>query len=142
MAISKDVSIVINSVDLSASLRAITFEEGVDQEPAEAHGDTYRFFEAGMQNSSPLVCDFWQDYTTGGVDETLRALLSDTNGFTVVIKPTSGAVSATNPSFTATCNLERYLRESGEVGSRKIATAAFVLAASTGVGGRYFVTSG
>ena len=132
MAISKDISIVINSVDLSSSLRSMLFGEGVQQQEAAAHGDDWEWFEAGLRTGR-LTASFWQDYTTGGVDDTLSGLLSDTDGFTVVIKPTSAAVSGTNPSFTMTMNLSDYVREDGEIGSRKLATAEFVLGADTGV---------
>lgn len=129
--ILKDVSIVANAVDLSSSLRGLVFGEEVEQQAAEAHGDNWRWFEAGLR-SGQVTAQFWQDFTSGGVDETLSGLLADTDGFVVVIKPTSAAVSGTNPSFTATMNLASYERFTGEIGDRALATAEFALAASTG----------
>jgi hypothetical protein len=121
-----DASAVINSVDLSASVRGLTFKQGNRMEPASAMGDNYEGFEKSLQTAT-LVIQFWQDFTTGGVDETLRALLSDADGFTVVLKPTSAAVSATNPSYTMTMNLADYDEIAGEIGDRLVAAAEFAL---------------
>ena len=125
--IYKDISIVVNSVDLSSSLRGLTFTEGVEQQEATAHGDTFRIFEAGLQTGS-VTAQFWQDYSSGGVDDTISDLLSDADGFTVVIKPTSGSVSTSNPSFTATMNAENYERFTGEVGDKAVCSVDFALA--------------
>ncbi len=130
--IYKDISIVVNGTDLSASLRGLEMTEGVTQQDATAHGDTYEFSEAGLQNVT-CTAQFWQDYSSGGVDETISALLSDTDGFTVVVKPTSGSVSGTNPSFTATMNVASYERFTGQVGDRGLCTVEFANAASTGM---------
>lgn len=129
--ILKDISIVVNSVDLSSSLRGLVFDEAVEQQAAEAHGDDWRWFEAGLR-SGQVTAQFWQSFTSGGVDDTLTGLLADADGFTVVIKPTSGAVSTSNPSFTATMNLSAYQRFTGEIGDRALATAEFAVAANTG----------
>ena len=125
--IYKDISIVVNSVDLSSSLRGLTFTEGVEQQEAAAHGDTFRVFEAGLQTGA-VTAQFWQDYSSGGIDDTISALLSDADGFTVVIKPTSGVVGVSNPSYTATMNVENYERFTGEVGDRAISSVDFTLA--------------
>lgn len=129
--IYKDISITVNGTDLSASLRGLTFTQGVEQQEATAHGDNWRFFEAGLQTGS-ITAQFWQDYADSSVDDTISGLLSDADGFVVVIKPTSGAVGAGNPSFTATMNIENYERFSGEVGDKAICSVDFALAASTG----------
>ena len=128
--IYKDISIVVNSVDLSSSLRGLTFSEGVEQQDATAHGDTFRSFEAGLQTGA-VTAQFWQDYSTAGVDDTISGLLSDVDGFTVVIKPTSAVVGGTNPTFTATMNIENYERFTGEVGERAIASVDFVIASGS-----------
>jgi hypothetical protein len=126
--IIKDCSIVVDSLDMSDYLRALTFSEEVEQQDATVHGDTFRVFEAGLRTGT-LTAQFRQDFTDNTVDEKLSSLLSDTDGFSVVIKPTSGGVAEANPSFTATMNLESYERFDGsDVGSEGLCTATFVLA--------------
>ena len=126
--IIKDCSIVVDSLDMSDYLRALTFSEEVEQQDATVHGDTFRVFEAGLRTGT-LTAQFRQDFTDNTVDEKLSDLLADTDGFVVVIKPTSASVGAGNPSYTATMNLESYERFDGsDVGSEGLCTATFVLA--------------
>lgn len=129
--IYKNIHITVNGVNLSSSLRGLTFTQGVEQQEATAHGDNWRFFEAGLQTGS-VTAQFWQDYSADGVDDTISGLLSDADGFVVVIIPNGDTVSATNPSFTATMNIENYERFSGEVGDKAICSVDFALAAETG----------
>ena len=129
--ILKDFYISVNAVDLSAEARAATMDEGAEQQDATTMGDTFRWFEAGLQTGE-LTVQFKQGFSSGGVDETLSALLADTDGFTVEVRPTTAAASGTNPKWTATCNLAGYQRFSGEVGEELFCTAEFALAAGTG----------
>ena len=116
--IIKDCDITVDSLDMSTYLRALTFSEEVEQQDATRHGDTARSFEAGLRTGT-VTAQFRQDFTD--------------NGFTVVIKPTSAAVGAGNPSYTATMNLESYERFDGsDVGSEGLCTATFVLARTSG----------
>jgi len=130
--IIKDCDITVDSLDMSTYLRALTFSEEVEQQDATRHGDSARSFEAGLRTGT-VTAQFRQDFADNTVDEKLSDLLADTDGFTVVIKPTSAAVGAANPSYTATMNLESYERFDGsDVGSEGLCTATFVLARTTG----------
>jgi hypothetical protein len=57
---------------------------------------------------------FNQDYATSTVDATLWPLLG--SNATVVIKPTSTAVSASNPSYTVPVSVIDYTPVSGQIG--------------------------
>lgn len=59
-----------------------------------------------------------QDYDAGSVDDVLWPLFVNASQFTVVMKPDAGAVSQTNPSYTATCFLATYPPLGGKVGDR------------------------
>jgi len=93
----KNASITVNSVDLSAYATSITLNYEVDSVEVTAMGSTGHTFTGGLQNVS---CDvtFNQDFAATKVAATLDALIGTTT--TVVVKPDSGAVSATNPSYT------------------------------------------
>jgi len=56
-------------------------------------------FTGGLTNVSATV-DFQQDFDAASVDATIEPLVGTTT--TVVIKPTSAAVGATNPTYTLT----------------------------------------
>lgn len=127
--ILKDVSIVINGVDLSSSLRSLEVTTGAEAVAAEAHGDNWRWFEEGLKTGA-ITAQFKQSFTSGGVDDTLSALPAS---FTVVIKPTSSAVGVNNPSFTATMMRESYVPFTGNIGDLGICTLTLALAADTGV---------
>jgi len=62
-------------------------------------GATGHKFTGGLQNIS-LDVTFNQDFAASQVAATLDALVGTTT--TVVVKPTSAAVGATNPSYTIT----------------------------------------
>ena len=95
--VMKDASVVVNSVDLSSYCTSITLNYEVDQVSIDAMGITGHIFTGGLQNIS-LDVSFNQDFAATKVAATLDALIGVPT--TVVVKPTSGAVSATNPSYT------------------------------------------
>lgn len=93
----KDASVVVNSVDLSSYVTSIALNFEVDQVSIDSMGITGHVFTGGLQNIS-LDVSFNQDFAATKVAATLDALIGVPT--TVVVKPTSAAVSATNPSYT------------------------------------------
>jgi hypothetical protein len=61
-----------------------------------------------------VTLEFHQDFGAGSVDATLFPLLNTLA--TVVIRPTSSSVSATNPSYTAVCLVNQYQPFASSVG--------------------------
>ena len=92
-----DASLTVNSVDLSTYVTSITLNYEKDSVEVTAMGSSGHTFTGGLQNIS-LDVTFNQDFAATKVAATLDALIGSTT--TVVVKPTSGAVSATNPSYT------------------------------------------
>jgi hypothetical protein len=96
----KDASLVVNSVDLSAYVSSITLDYAVDAVAADGMAATNgHVFLGGLQNNS-LAVTLNQDFAATKVAATLDALVGTST--TVVIKPTSAAVGATNPTYTIT----------------------------------------
>ena len=94
----KDASLVVNSINLSAYVSSITLDYAVDAVAADAMASTNgHVFLGGLQNNS-LAVTLNQDFASSTVAATLDALVGTTT--TVVIKPTSAAVGATNPTYT------------------------------------------
>lgn len=93
----KDASLTVNAVDLSAYVTSITLNYETDSVETTAMGATGHVFTGGLQNIS-LDVTLNQDFAATKVAATLDALIGTTT--TVVVKPTSAAVSATNPTYT------------------------------------------
>ena len=126
-------SITINSVDLSDHANNVELTYEVDSIEVTAFGDGGHKFTGGLQNVQ-LSVDFQQDYAASEVEATIYPLVGTTT--TVVIKPDSGAVSATNPSYTITdCYLAAHTPVAGAVGELSMTSLTFTggtLAKSTG----------
>ena len=90
-------SCVINSVDLSDQATAATITYTVEALQNTAFGSTARTFTAGLQNNS-VVVTLYQSYAGSETEASIYSLVGTTT--TLVLKPSSGAVSATNPSYT------------------------------------------
>ena len=92
-----DFDITIGGTDFSDSLAALTLDVSREQLEITAFGDSARRYIGGLQDSS-VTLSFHQDFASGSVDETIFSNLGGT--VAIVIKPTSGAVSSSNPSYT------------------------------------------
>ena len=98
--LNNGVSVTVNSVDLSDHVTAVTINRSFDELEVTAMGDSGHKFVKGLEASSVTI-DFLNDTATGEVLQTLQAAWG--TNVTVVIKQSSAAVSATNPSYTMTC---------------------------------------
>lgn len=111
----KDCSIVIAGVDFS------DHSNSVEIALKKASIDTTNFSGGGKEaiaglSEDTISVDLQQDFAPAEVNATLTPLYVNETEFTVVVKPHTGAVSATNPSFTATCILLEYQPLAGKVG--------------------------
>jgi hypothetical protein len=111
--VATDYSITINGDDFSTSLASVDLSIESDDVETTAFGGEWRTRVGGLKSAS-LTLDWHQDFGSSSVDATLYPLLNTIA--TVVIKPTSGAASATNPSYTATCLVNAYQPFASSVG--------------------------
>ena len=118
-----DASVVVNSVDLSDHVKSCSLNYEAEMLDDTVMGDTTRSNIAGLLNWS-IDVEFLQDFAAAKVDATLFSLVGAA-AFTVTVKPTSGSVSATNPSFSGSVVLESYPPMSGSVGDLETASATF-----------------
>jgi len=94
----KDCSVVINSVDLSDRVRSAVLTFEIEAQEVTAMGGN-RSFIGGIQNNTFEVT-LLQDFASNETEATVFSLVGTQT--TVVVKPTSSAVGATNPSYTLT----------------------------------------
>ena len=126
--VTTDVDVVINGVNLSD--HGVSAELTYDADAVEntSFGDDTHVHLGGLKNVS-VSLEFGQDYDAAKVDATLFPLVG--TSFVVVLKPVSGAVSATNPSFTLTGLLTSYNPIAGAVGDHARAPATIVPASGS-----------
>jgi hypothetical protein len=123
----KDASITINSVALSDHATSVTVNYEIDSVEVTAMGSGGHTFTGGLQNLSVEVV-LNQDFATSNVEATVYPLVGTTT--TLVIKPTSSAVGATNPSYTITnAYLAAHTPVAGAVG--ELATTSLTFTGGT-----------
>ena len=108
-----DYSISINGTSFSTSLNSAELSIESDDLETTAFGGEWRTRIGGLKSGS-LTLSFMQDFGAASVDATLYPLLN--TAATVVIKATSGTVTATNPSYTAVCLVNQYSPFASSVG--------------------------
>jgi hypothetical protein len=92
-------SLTVNAVDLSDQTTSATLTVKFDALESTAFGSGSRVYTAGLGDHE-LTVELFMSYAASETYATLATLVGTAT--TVVMKPTSAAVSATNPSFTLT----------------------------------------
>jgi len=112
--VATDFSVSINgSTALASYLTQVELKASANDITTTAFGSTWVTRVAGLKEGS-LTLQFNQDYAVSTVDATLWPLLG--SNATVVIKPTSSAVSSANPAYTAICLVTDLTPVSGQIG--------------------------
>jgi hypothetical protein len=91
-----DFDINIAGQDFSDSIAAVTLDISREQLEVTSFGNTARRYIAGLQDAS-VTFSFHQDFAAGSVDQTIFSNLGGT--VAVVIKPTGGSVTSSNPAY-------------------------------------------
>jgi hypothetical protein len=108
-----DYKVSVNGTNFSTSLNSVELSIESDDLETTAFGGTFRERIGGLKTGS-LTLQFMQDFGATSVDATLFPLLNTLA--TVVIVPTSGSVSSTNPSYTSLCLVNSYSPFASSVG--------------------------
>jgi hypothetical protein len=128
----KTTTITINGVDLSDHARAIRVATSRPEVDVTAFGATYQEFLPGI-GTAEVEVEFFQDFAAGEVDATLFPLSQSDTPFTIIVKPTNGAISATNPAFTMDVVLLDYSPLDGSVGEASTTSVTFRNATQAGL---------
>ena len=113
--VATDYKVSINGTDFSQSIAQVNLEISSDDVETTAFGGTFRTRIGGLKDGTRQL-DFMQDFGAGSVDAVLFPLIQNNSLATVVLTPTSGTVSATNPSYTALCLVNQYTPFASSVG--------------------------
>jgi hypothetical protein len=107
----------INGTDFTDHLAAVTLDISADEVETTAFGGSGFRTNVGGLKSGSITLSFHNDFGTTGsdaVDQTIWSLFN-TNA-TVVVRPTSGTVSPSNPSYTGVFLVSQVNPISGSVG--------------------------
>ena len=111
--VATDHKITINGTNFSDSLNSVDLTIQTDEVDTTTFGGAWKTVTGGLRSGS-LTLNFYQDFASGSVDAVLWPLLN--TAATVVISPTSTAISATNPAYTAVCLVSQYQPFASTVG--------------------------
>lgn len=112
--VATDVKVTINGSNLSDHIAQVSLEQTADEIEVTSFGTDWRQRVGGGLKDASISIDFHQDFGAGSVDALLSPLFGSIA--TVVVVPTSGSVSATNPSFTGTFSVVQYSPVASSVG--------------------------
>ena len=112
--VATDVKVTINGTNFSDHIAQVSLEQTSDEIETTAFGTEWRQRIGGGLKDASISIDFHQDFGAGSVDAILSPLFGSIA--TVVVIPTSGSVSATNPSFTGTFSVVQYSPVASSVG--------------------------
>jgi hypothetical protein len=114
-----DVSVVLTvsatPYDLSDHIESVTIDAKKDVPEVTAMGSGNRSRTSGLKDWT-VQLNLHQDFAAGSVDAAIYAAFMATTNPTILIKPTSAAVSATNPSYAGTVIVPSYSPISGSIG--------------------------
>jgi hypothetical protein len=91
--------VTINAVDMSDQCTSAVLTRVIESLESTAFGQTNRSYVGGLENST-LTVSMYNSFAVTETYATLKSLVG--TQVTVKIKPTSAAVSATNPESTLT----------------------------------------
>ena len=95
--ILKSCSVTINAVDLSSLVESVQITHAAERVEITSMGMTSRRYATGLA-ADAMSINFYNDFAATKTEATLYPLVGTTT--TVIVKPASGATSATNPTYT------------------------------------------
>lgn len=116
-----DVSVVVNSVDLSDHIESAELLVGTNAQRADAVTEAQEYSMPGKRVVRGIRLNFYQDYAAAKVYATLVAAWEARTTFNIVCKSDSGAVGATNPSWTIATFVGEMPLMAGTQGERHMA---------------------
>jgi hypothetical protein len=129
-----DVKTTINGVNFSDHLASVTIDLTADEvETTSFGGSGFRTRVGGLKDGS-ITLSFHNDFGTSGsdaVDSTIWSLFN--TAATVVVTPTSSAVSPSNPSYSGLFLVSQVNPVSGSVGDLATRDVTWPVAGTAGI---------
>lgn len=121
-----DAKVTINGVNLSDHIASITINQSNDVVETTAFSSTAaKTRVAGLADNS-VTLEFHQDFAASSVEATINGTTSLVGTVTaIVVQPTSGSVSATNPSYSFSALVSEWQSLSASVGELSTASVTW-----------------
>lgn len=128
----RDAYVAVNGTAISDHLSSVTIEDTADEVDFTAFGAGYREFGQGLHDAT-ITATAFQDFAASNIDAILNPLYASGGTFGVEVRPTSAAVSATNPKYTMTARLFSFSPIAGAVGDASTTELTFRNAGTAGL---------
>lgn len=128
----KDAFVEVDSTDLSNFASSVTIETPADEVDITGFGSDFREFAQGLKDATVTVA-FFQDFAGGSVHSVLGPLHASGDTFPLAIRPSSGAIAATNPEFQMTARLFNYNPLAAGIGEAATMDVSFRNADQAGI---------
>ena len=121
-----DAKVTINGVNLSDHIASITLNQSNDVVETTAFSSTAaKTRVAGLADHS-VTLEFHQDFASSSVEATINGTTSLVGTVTaIVVQPSSGSVSATNPSYSFSALVSEWTPLNGSVGELSTASVTW-----------------
>lgn len=123
--ILKDALLDFDGNDLSAFVRSVEIDYGVEEQDDTRMGDNTRSAEGGLFTWT-MSAELYYGEASGEPNAVLFALVGTTG--TIIVRSSSAAQSATNPSYTGTALLLGFPPLGGPVGDEHVISANWTAA--------------
>lgn len=132
--VATDIKTTINGVDFSDHIAAVTLDISTDEIETTAFSSAgFRTRIAGLKDGS-ITLDFHQDFGTAGSSAVDSTIFSNFGSLaTVVVSPTSGTVSATNPAYSGVYLVSQTTPLSSSVGDLATQSLTWPTAGTAGI---------
>lgn len=128
----KDADVSVSDVDISDHVSSVTINTERDQVDVTSMGATNKESLAGLGDAT-ITLEVFQDFAASELDSTMWPLSTTDTPFEVKIKPTSAAVSSSNPMYIMSSLLYTYSPLDGTVGEASTTTLEFRNASQDGL---------
>lgn len=129
--ILQDVTVSVNGVDLSDHAFSIDLQQTRNQVDVSGFNATGALTFLPGTTEETATIGFRQDFASSKVHSTISTLYQASSTFALVVKPTSSAISATNPAFYGTAAVFEYNGLSGNMGDASDISVVFKSADNT-----------
>jgi len=104
-----------NTIDLTGYANRIQISRTFDQHDVTVFGQTDHATALGLGKWQAQV-ELLQEYTSGGIDARLWPLVGSATAWFLMVRPSYGARSSSNPEYTGPVRLADYNPINGQIG--------------------------
>jgi hypothetical protein len=128
----RDARVEVNGVNISDHIQEVSVESEFDEVEQTAMGATFKEQNQGLGDAT-ITCQAYSDYAAGALDSVMWPIFSAGTAVVVKVRPTSGAISTSNPEYSMTAKLFSFNPIAGSVGESAMTPLTFRNATQAGL---------